>query len=153
MDAVAANETPRGGFFTPGILAVGRAHPLLFQFALFCSVGVLNTLVDISVYFLLTRVVFGLGFIFVAKAISYIAATLFSFFVNRYWTFEKRSPVRLRELGRFYSTVGLGIFVNLGVLYVVVSIFHLYDIVGVVLAAFATAVWGFSLSKWYVFNK
>ena len=123
------------------------------QFLKFCTVGILNTLIDISLYYLITRSFWASGFLAIPKAISYLAATFCSFTVNRYWTFGKREAPRLREVGRFYSTVGLGIFVNVGVLYAAVTYFGMHDILAALFAAFATAVWGFSFSKWYVFKK
>jgi putative flippase GtrA len=117
----------------------------------FCIVGLANTTVDIAAYFFLTRVL-GFDMIVAAKACAYLLATLFSFTVNRYWTFGRRDVVRLAEVGRFYSTVGLGIFVNTGVMYVVARIIGLPDLFGVVIAAGATAVWGFAFSRWYVFK-
>lgn len=122
------------------------------QFLMFCAVGALNTLVDIGTYYMLTRFVLGLEQIALSKTVSYLVATLFSFFINRYWTFGRRGELRLAELARFYSTVGLGVFVNVGALYVTVSVFHLNDLLGVLLAAGATALWGFAFSKWYVFG-
>jgi len=121
------------------------------QFVVFCIVGVLNTLVDISVYFLLTRAVFTLD-ISVAKALSYLAATVCSFLVNRYWTFGKRGAIRAEEVRRFYSTVAFGIFINVGAQLLLVQAFGVNDIIGALGAALATAVWGFAFSKWYVFK-
>lgn len=122
------------------------------QFVVFCLVGVLNTLVDISVYFLLTRAVFTLD-ISAAKALSYLAATVCSFVVNRYWTFGKRGVIRGDEIGRFYSTVALGIFINVGAQLLLVQAFGVNDIIGALGAALATALWGFAFSKWYVFKQ
>ena len=124
------------------------------QFIRFCLVGILNTMVDFIIYYLLTRSFWEFNeFITIPKAISYLAATVCSFSVNRYWTFEKHEPVVIKEVIRFYSTVGLGIFVNVGVQYFAVIILGFHDLVGVLLAAGGTALWGFLFSKFFVFVK
>lgn len=124
------------------------------QFLKFCLVGVLNTVVDFGIYYALTRGLWTFqDSILVYKALSYLVATVCSFMVNRYWTFAKMAPIHYGELLRFYATVGLGIFVNVGVQYVAVVIFGLHDLVGVLVAAAATAIWGFSFAKFFVFKE
>jgi putative flippase GtrA len=123
------------------------------QFVRFATVGVINTVVDISIYFLLTRYLgFGMELIFVAKAISYIVATLNSFFLNRLWTFGKKEAFQWRELLLFYLTVGSGIFINVGVHFINVHVLSLNDMVSVLIAAVLTAIWGFLWSKYFVFR-
>lgn len=123
------------------------------QFLKFCLVGVLNTAVDFGVYYALTRGLWTFHHsISVYKALSYLVATLCSFVVNRHWTFAKTSHVRVSELWRFYSTVGLGIFINVGVQYIAVTIFSIHDLIGVLIATAVTAVWGFSFTKFFVFK-
>lgn len=123
------------------------------QFLKFCAVGVTNTALDISTYVLLTRYLgFTMDLIFLAKAISYILATLNSFFFNRLWTFKKQNPFRWRELALFYLAVGNGLFINVGVHFINVSVLSLNDIVSVLIAAALTALWGFFWSKYMVFK-
>lgn len=126
----------------------------LIQFIKFGLTGVLNTLIDFGVYLLLTRAValFALH-IFIAKAISFICAATFSYFANRRWTFKKRGPHQAKEVILFYSTVGSAIFINVGIHYLVVEMLHLSDIIGIILAAGFTAVWGFLFSKFIVFKE
>ncbi|MFZ2886240.1 MAG: GtrA family protein [Minisyncoccia bacterium] len=139
--------------YSPNIRAHARFSVFtLVQFAAFCTVGVLNTLVDIGSYFVLTRYLFPDGGIIAAKALSYLAATVSSFTINRHWTFGKRSRVQFSEIRKFYTTVALGIFVNVGAQYVAVHLLGINDLISVLLAAFVTGVWGFSFSKWYVFK-
>ena len=124
------------------------------QFGTFCMVGVLNTAVDIGIYYLLTRGLWTVHDSFsVYKAISYLLATACSFALNRYWTFARRDAVTSQEIVKFYSTVGLGIFLNVGVQYLGVVGFGMHDLVAALLAVGATAVWGFSFSRFYVFKE
>ena len=126
---------------------------ILRQFLTFCLVGIFNTAVDIGIYYILTRGLWTFHDSFsVYKAISYLLATACSFALNRYLTFARRDAVKTAEVVKFYSTVGLGIFLNVGVQYLGVVVFGIHDLAAALLAVGATAIWGFSFSRFYVFN-
>ena len=121
------------------------------QFAKFISIGVLNTIMDFGVYFLLTRYTYFFSQHFtISKAISYICALTFSYFANSLWTFE--SDLTSRKFAVFCLTVGSGIFINVGIHYVFTDFLKANDLLAVFLAAGGTAVWGFSLAKFVVFK-
>lgn len=101
------------------------------RFVKFGLIGVLNTLVDFGVFFLMDRYVirdgptlclFGLTVAtgsYISNFIAYAAANIHSFLWNRFWTFQKREPITRREVGRYLltsvgyltiSSVSLGIF-------------------------------------------
>ena len=123
------------------------------QFTKFCAIGVINTVIDILIYFLLTRYFdFVANLIFIAKAISYLLATLNSFFLNRSWTFEKQNTFQWHEMMLFYVAVGSGIFINVGVHFINVRFLALNDIVSTLAAAFLTALWGFFWSRYFIFR-
>lgn len=123
------------------------------QFMKFGLTGVANTAIDFVVYLFLTRFTpFFSIHIIEAKAISFLAAATFSYFANRRWTFNKTGSHNAKEVVLFYSTVGSGIFINVGVQYFVVEILHISDIFGILAAAAFTAVWGFLFSKFIVFK-
>jgi putative flippase GtrA len=123
----------------------------LEQAAKFLSVGVLNTALDASLYFALTR---WLGFAALetlAKAISYGAGLLNSFYWNKSWTFKSDAgtvaalvPFALANL------VGLGI--NVGVMDVCLNDLSLHEITSFVLATGSTFLWNFIISKFVVFK-
>lgn len=124
-----------------------------FQFVRFCAVGVVNTALDFLIYFILTRYIgFTAGLIFSAKAISYLLATVNSFFLNRHWTFEIHGAVKWHTVLLFFITVGSGIFINVGVHFIDVKMLALNDLLSTLIAAALTAVWGFLWSKYLVFR-
>ncbi len=92
--------------------------PVLYQFAKFASVGVLNSFVDLGIFNLQTFLygtlpgasVFA-GF----KAISFLSATTNSFFWNKYWTFGANAKPQAGEVLKFYSIAIIGGFLNVGV--------------------------------------
>ena len=85
-------------------------------FLKFGLIGVLNTVVDFAVFYVMDRWVIREGPVLVlmgaavaagpylSNAISYVAANLHSFFWNKLWTFRKRDRVTRREAGRYLAT-------------------------------------------------
>lgn len=131
-------------------LRKGEAHGKTF--ARFCVVGVMNTAVDVVVYFILTRFLGLADFPIVAKACSYLVATLNSFYFNHTWTFERTEAVTTRNIARYFATVGLGIFINAGIHWLDVRVVHMPDLLSVLVAAAGTVIWGFAWSQFYVFR-
>ena len=85
-------------------------------FLKFGLIGVLNTLVDFVVFYVMDRWVIREGPTLVlmgaavaagpylSNAISYVAANIHSFFWNKLWTFQKRNRVTRGEAGRYLAT-------------------------------------------------
>ena len=85
-------------------------------FLKFGLIGVLNTLVDFTVFYIMDRWVIREGPTlmlagaavaagpYLSNAVSYAAANLHSFFWNRMWTFRKRNRVTGGEAGRYLAT-------------------------------------------------
>lgn len=119
----------------------------------FAAVGVINTLIDITTYFLLTR---GIDFfgdnLAIAKALSFGLGTISSFNLNRRWTFNAHGKATLGEIASFYTMVGSSLIINVMSLYVMVRIFGLYDMIAVLFATIISFSWGFVLSKFWVFT-
>ena len=75
----------------------------------FLVVGTLTVCVDFIFYqLLLHSEALSLS---IAKALGFIAGTVFAYFANRYWTFNHRSPTS-GSIVRFYLLYGLTLFVN-----------------------------------------
>ena len=73
----------------------------------FAGIGVINTAIDMLVYFGLSFVMSGM--LFVAQIISYTCGAVNSFFMNRYFTFKKHEAFDWHEMLRF-------VIVNLAVI-------------------------------------
>lgn len=123
------------------------------QAAKFMAVGVVNTLVDTSVYVTLTRAltIFA-GHLLVATFLSFIAGTISSLNLNRRWTFGLRTPLSLAEIVRFYATVSLALLINLESMRLLLGA-GLYDIIALLFSAVLTFMASFTLSKLWVFRK
>lgn len=129
--------------------ATRRSWPSwLPQILKFCLVGALNTLLDTSLYWVLTRWM-GLGQLPVlAKGLSYGAGIANSFYWNKTWTFRSGSgrltPFALANL------IALGI--NAGVMHVCLNRLYLPEALGLFLATLGSFGWNFGASKWLIFK-
>jgi len=124
----------------------------LEQAAKFLSIGILNTTLDASLYFVLTR---WLGFSMLqtlAKSISYGAGILNSFYWNKSWTFRSDAgtvaafvPFALANLA--------ALIINAGVMHICLNALALHEIVSLVLATGITFLWNFIISKFFIFKR
>lgn len=123
------------------------------QVVKFATVGMGNTLLDLLLYILLTRTApFFMDHYVTTKAATFIVASVFSFFMNRSWTFRKKNPIRADEVIRFYLTVGAAVAINAATLYFLLNIVHMHDIPGAIIATLASFVWNFTASKFWVYR-
>ena len=125
------------------------------QAARFGVVGLLNTLVDALVYLALTRwLPFFAVFPAFAKALSYSAGVINSFYWNKNWTF--RSPANQAAaapaLAKFVLVNLLGVGLNAVVMQVGLIFFGLPEGLAFVLATGLTLAWNFLASKLVVFR-
>jgi len=130
-----------------------QVPPWINQAARFLTVGLLNTALDAAIYYALTR-----GFHFFgdapvyAKAISYSAGILNSFFWNRMWTF--RSGASARSTLFPYTAANLsGLALNTGTLQLCLKVLGLPESLSFILATGLTTGWNFLVSKFLVFRK
>ncbi|MFA5392154.1 MAG: GtrA family protein [Candidatus Paceibacterota bacterium] len=73
------------------------------QFMRFILVGFLNTAVDfgiLNILMVIFRVYAGWSFS-LFKAISFVFAATNSYFLNKFWTFQKQDKAKIREFSRF----------------------------------------------------
>jgi putative flippase GtrA len=104
---------------------IARHRHSLGEFIKFALVGLLNTGVDVAIFFLLTR----LGTPYVAaQAVSYSCGAANSYLLNKFWTFRS-SGQSYAEVVRF-TVVNL---VSLGISIAVLTLLH--DTAGLELAA------------------
>jgi putative flippase GtrA len=104
---------------------ITRHRHSIGEFIKFALVGLLNTGVDVAIFFLLTRI--GTPYV-VAQVVSYSCGAANSYLFNKIWTFRS-SGLSYAEIVRF-TTVNL---ISLGISVVVLSLLH--GTAGVELAA------------------
>jgi dolichyl-phosphate beta-glucosyltransferase len=123
------------------------------QLMRFMSVGVLNTALDAGVYFMLTRFVAAFyGEPVAAKFFSFLAATVCSLMLNRYWTFGIKGRLTAGEVARFYAAVSGTLVLNVGLMYFFVRIAGIYDLVALILTTICTFGVNYVLSRRFVWR-
>ena len=123
------------------------------EFFKFGGVGVVNTAIDLGFYVILTRLLFFGNDLVLAKGLSYMVGTVFSFVANRVFTFGIKRPVHPLEIGRFYVSVALALLINTGSTYLFINAFHFYDLLSAFLATVCTILWNFTSLKFWVYDK
>lgn len=98
--------------------------PALFTFAKFFITGVFNTSFDISIVNLLsyTFAVYAGGGIVLISTVSFFIVLIFSYLINRSWSFAATHSISIREFFSF-TIASLGSFViNTVILYVLTTV-------------------------------
>lgn len=125
----------------------------LVQAGKFVIVGLINTALDFSVYFLLTRLI---GFIGAhpafAKGISFSVGVLNSFIWNRKWTFQSKTSPWI-TIGPFVLVSLVGLLINTGILQLLFTRYGWNEILVLVIATIATITWNFIINRFLVFRK
>ncbi|MBI2041883.1 MAG: GtrA family protein [Candidatus Nealsonbacteria bacterium] len=137
---------------------------IIKQAVKFILVGILNTLIDLGVLnFLIfaSGIAAGPGYS-LFKGISFTAAVVNSYFLNKFWTFkvQKTNGVK-REFTQFFIVSLVGFGVNVGVASLVVNVIgvqfglspKIWANIGALCATFAAMVWNFLGYKFIVFKK
>ena len=129
------------------------APPLwMRQGARFLVVGLLNTAVDLAVYVTLTRALaLFAAWKVAAKALSYAAGLLNSYYWNRRWTFRSQSTPTL-TFPPFVLANLVGLAINAGAMQLCLNTFGLPEAFSLALATGSTIAWNFTLSKFLIFR-
>ncbi len=143
---------------------LSRFVKVIYQFAKFAAVGVLNTSVDIGIFNLETFLLGALpttSLFVLFKTVSFLAGTSNSFFWNKYWTFEASAKPAAGEVAKFYTVAIVGGLLNIGVATAVkiigegsvVSSKLLINLVAPIAGVLAAFLWDFLGYKYLVFKK
>ena len=133
------------------------------QAAKFSIIGGLSALIELSVLntlFYFTGITSGNLFL-VFKTLTFLTATVNSFFFNRHWTFKSTNIHVYIEFRDFLMSRIGGLVLNVGVAFLIVNVIGapvgfsptLWANIGVLTALFVTTIWNFFSSKFFVFRK
>lgn len=124
---------------------------LIKQFIKFSLVGIINTLINLAIFLLLTEI-FEVYYI-LSAVFAFLVAVTNSFVLNKIWTFKEN--LRL-ELGKKYLRFGLvsvsALLVNLFFLYIFTEVFGIYYIISQILAIGISLIINFIGNKIWTFN-
>lgn len=116
--------------------------------------GSLSTIIDIGIFWFLANV-FELHY-FVANAIAWIFAIIFSFLANKYYVFESKSfkrEVWVKEAMEFFGARGLACGIDMGGMYLLVSVMGVNKNYAKLIVSLVVIVLNYVLSKFWIFKK
>lgn len=129
----------------------------------FVLVGGLNTLIDLgalNLLIFLSGITAGFGYS-AFKGVSFIAAVINSYFLNKFWTFNlQKTKEAKKEFAQFFIVSLIGFGINVGVASFVVNIIgvqfglapKIWANVGAIIATLVGMTWNFLGYKFIVFK-
>lgn len=120
----------------------------LFQWKLFrfLITGGCSTGIDFVIYIFLSRSVN----LSVAKTISMCTASIFSYFINKKWTFQDKKAVYTAQVFKYILAQAVNLGVNVGMNAAMYSLFH-QKVIAFVLATGTAMTVNYLLQKRFVF--
>ena len=127
----------------------------LRPFIRFCLVGLANTAIDFTFYISLTR---GWGFwqknYLVANALVFITANIFSFVLNKSWTFKNLEYKNYYwQYGKFFLVSLFSLLIIEATLFTLVEFLQVYDLLAKVVGIALSLLLTFKLHKSWTFKK
>lgn len=119
-------------------------------------VGGFTTVVSLGSYYLCVLTVFNPDnpiLLQAANIISWVLSVTFAFFANRKYVFKSDNPKILEEASKFYSARILTLFIDMGMMWLTVSVLHLNDKLMKLLSQVVILVLNYIISKFLVFIK
>jgi putative flippase GtrA len=136
---------------TLAIVGTFRQHAP--QFLRYCTVGVVNTVLDFTIYTTLTRGwTFWRSHYLLANACSFVLVVTWSFFWNKYWAFRERSASHGIQYIKFVTVTLGGIIIAQSVLFLGVHVFRLYDLIAKLVAGPLVVIWNFLMYRYWAFR-
>ena len=127
-----------------GLVLLGKQ--VSFEFIKFVLVGCINTLLHLSILYLLVEY-FSIYYVF-ASLIAFIIAVINSFIMNTLWTFKKDIKTKTgSRYGKFFIVSVIAVMANLLLLYLITEYIGIWYILSQVIAT------GFSLIINFIGNK
>lgn len=132
---------------------IANNHPTILsttigQLVRFNLVGILNTLVDFIIFFILNAV--GITYL-IAQTCSYSCGIINSYFFNKYWTF-RATGITAAEIIRFAAINLVALTVSVLLVYIFHSLLHFALLPAKIAATILTMLIGFCGTKLWVFK-
>lgn len=114
-------------------------------------VGLLTTLVSISVYALFTKC-FHINYM-IANGFSWIISVLFAYITNRIFVFKSKSEDIFLEIYQFFKYRIFSFLIEIFLMYVFVELINIDDMISKVIVQIIVIVLNYVFSKLFVFKK
>ena len=122
----------------------------VIRFIKFGMVGVINTLVNWIIFFILNAL--GMYYI-LANIIAYILGTVNSYLWNTLWVFKYKDKASTETTINFIILNLIGLGLNTGILYVLVDLCNLNKFIGLVTTTAIVMIINYIVNKLWVFSK
>lgn len=119
-------------------------------------VGVCTTIVSLASYFICTRTfldVLNPVELQIANGIKWVSGVIFGYFANRIFVFHSKDKHMLREFLSFSAGRLATLFLDMGIMFVMVTWLGIWDIIALGVSMVAVTVANYVLSKLFVFRK
>jgi putative flippase GtrA len=123
------------------------------RFIKFCAVGATGTIIDFS---LLNWLVLAFSVpLYYAATISFIAAVVNNFLLNKYWTFKDYAREKKKgwQFFQFAIVSIIGLLINLAIMYGLVEYAHVWYNLAKAAAVLVVLVWNYFANKAWTFQK
>ena len=121
----------------------------LFRFIKFALVGVLNTLINWIIFFILNSA--GVYYL-LANVISYSISTLNSYLWNSKWVFKYKGDNKKETTFKFILLNVLGLILNTGILFILVDKLGLNKMIGLIITTAIVMIINYLINKLWVFR-
>jgi putative flippase GtrA len=124
------------------------------SFLRFCAVGIVNTSIDFTVYFSLTRGMhFFLTHFLIANFLAFLCANVFSYWANKHWTFQNKSTQYFFQYSKFLITSLFALGAIQTTLYICVHLFDWWDLFAKIIALGVSLIINFVGARFWAFRS
>tara|TARA_Y100000031_G_C8147745_1_gene350813 strand:- start:92 stop:487 length:396 start_codon:yes stop_codon:yes gene_type:complete len=121
------------------------------QLSKYFTIGVLGTLINLSVLYVLVE---WLNFYYLfAAALAYILAITNNFFWNKKWTFKNKANEYKKQYTKYFTVGIFGFLTNLLLLTFFVEILHLWYFLAQIFSIAISGTGTFLSNKYWTFSK
>lgn len=130
---------------------IRKTNKIFKQLFKFSIIGVLNTLINLAVLYILTEF-FGIYYI-ISAIIAFLFAVTNSFLLNKTWTFNEKLIYKTKsKYVKFLSVTISALIVNLILLYVLVEYFNIYYMIAQIFGVLSNFIINFLGNKLWTFK-
>ena len=122
----------------------------IVRFIKFGMVGVLNTLVNWIIFFILNTL--GMYYIF-SNIIAYSISTIHSYLWNTLWVFKYKDKASTDTTFKFITLNVVGLLLNTVILYILVDLFNLNKMLGLIITTIIIMFINYAVNKIWVFKR
>lgn len=116
--------------------------------------GVLTTVVNYILYFLLRRVL-PFNTVIIANGIAWVGAVLFAYFTNRKWVFESKAQNKgeiVKEIAQFFSARLLSGLLDMALMWIFVDMLTFNEVIIKTVSSIIVIVFNYIASKFIIFR-